>query len=1435
MQRWMILNRACLVAQSANLYRIASALDHSQGVSMLPLKYPPSWMLLVLLCIVPPCTIYGSVRINEFVSSNGSTVADEDGDYEDWIELQNTGSTSVNLSGWSISDSNSSPRKWTFAVPLEIPPGGYAIVWASGKNRQQWVPGTSDPAVPGTLWPHTNFSIAAAGEPLSLTRPDGSLADSVPPVEVPRDWSYGRVPGLANSWAFFFAPTPASGNSTQWLEQLIAPVEFSVASGFFTESFLLTLSHPDPGAVIVYTVDGSDPDVDALSGGVFHYLNSYPGGPLLEQTYTSLPYQVPLTISDRSNQPNRISQISTTADASPGYLPTQPVQKGTVVRARAFINGVGGPISTHTYFVSNTGAFDYSLPVVSLSVSPGALFDFVEGIHVAGIDRLERRGFQICDFGNYNRRGREAEAAGHFAYFVHGDLALEHSAGIRIQGNCSRQRPFKSLRLYARNTLESPGYFEFPFFQQSVPGATGPANQRFARLTLRAPNFNDFVFSRLFQPVYEGVAGRVQPAIQFLNGEFWGLSIVRDRFDAEYLNQHFGLDPDNVAIIVIRYRHEIPPPAPFSFSNRVYFLNEGIESDMVDYLQMRSFIEGQDMADASHYQTAQNMLCLDSFIDHLILKIFAGDDHYAPEFVFWRARSPQNDSLGDGRWRVFVKDFDSSLVPGNYVSGLATGTHPRSFGFQMFASLLRNEDFRYRFINRFADLLNTDFKTDRFQQIIHEAYDEVAPYWPAVTQRWNNANLSNPHRPFTTSVRNSLLTWAAEQPSRQRTHIRNHFALGADFQLSVHLQETDHGAVRVNSRIHRDSAWSGLYFAGVPIELEALPAPGYRFAGWRVAGSGFALPPAQAQAAMISVSAYGNVAFYADFEALAEVESVYFLPSASGAWHLDANWSNGWVPDGPGSRVSIPAPGVSGDRDVNFAAPLTVGSLQFVNSVSTVRHRLRDQPTGSNLVFDNGSGEALLQVSGAGSGFVELTVAGGVVLNSDLRLHIDLVPGSQDFGALRLRENWSGQGGLIKSGAGVAALTGGGKLFSGSIRVEQGVLSFTEPAVAGLASGVFVQPGGQLRLVSASSSSSPVRLHPFGGTLHLAGTGWVDGPPGVGAGLLGALRYDPGSPNNVAALLTPIVLSAPASIHVDGSSNTLILAGRVSGASSLTKSGGGVLGFSADSVLGSLIASGTLSVDGAVVDAHTIEAPVIQAVLHQNGLQGNGVFALQAPLQLSQPPQRIDLIVARPHFPGDRLRGGVLSLSSQDLHTWLSNTEIRILVPDSQGAERVHNRRYRVAVASDDLHWRVVDGSVVEVFALGQPRSFVQWRGIQFENVDLWQDPAYNDPTADPGHTGLPLLMRYALGVDSLSPPSTRLPSLQQSSGVLEFRFPFNSAAQDIVYQVQSSTNLHDWTHILWDSSTDLSHSLTNDWIQLPLDIPSTPLFLRLVIQLAQP
>jgi hypothetical protein len=172
---------------------------------------PISAVLLTVLLALPASA---QVRITEFMASNTSTLADENGDFSDWIEIQNTSETTVSLLNWALTDSAGNPGKWRFPA-TNMPPKSFMVVFASGENR----------VTPGAPL-HTNFKLGADGEYLALSAPDGTLATEIAPkfpAQFP-DVSYGIGMQLTttalvatNAAIHYWIPTNAAADAT-WMQ-----------------------------------------------------------------------------------------------------------------------------------------------------------------------------------------------------------------------------------------------------------------------------------------------------------------------------------------------------------------------------------------------------------------------------------------------------------------------------------------------------------------------------------------------------------------------------------------------------------------------------------------------------------------------------------------------------------------------------------------------------------------------------------------------------------------------------------------------------------------------------------------------------------------------------------------------------------------------------------------------------------------------------------------------------------------------------------------------------------------------------------------------------------------------------------------------------------------------------------------------------------------
>ena len=138
------------------------------------------------------------VIVTELMSTNSATLADENGQYYDYIELYNRSGEAVNLSGWYLSDDSARARKWRFP-DVTLQAGEYLVVFASGLDRKD------DPA-----HLHTSFSLSSEGEEVVLSDVNGREMDSVQFDLLQRDVAWSRADD--GSWSSVKQPSPGRAN-----------------------------------------------------------------------------------------------------------------------------------------------------------------------------------------------------------------------------------------------------------------------------------------------------------------------------------------------------------------------------------------------------------------------------------------------------------------------------------------------------------------------------------------------------------------------------------------------------------------------------------------------------------------------------------------------------------------------------------------------------------------------------------------------------------------------------------------------------------------------------------------------------------------------------------------------------------------------------------------------------------------------------------------------------------------------------------------------------------------------------------------------------------------------------------------------------------------------------------------------------------------------
>jgi len=516
------------------------------------------------------------------------------------------------------------------------------------------------------------------------------------------------------------------------------------------------------------------------------------------------PVQLQISCTNPNAQIRYTLNGSEPTSSSPLYTGPIWITATNPVRARAFEPGLlPSDVRTETYFIG----VDKQLPVISLSTDSSHLFDWNTGIYVYGPNASSNFPYYGANF------WREWERPLHIEMFdEEGALVLEQDAGVQINGgSVARTRPMKSLRIIARGSY-GDGDFDYQFFPEKAADQFKVLVLRNASGDFCKMHFRDGFAHNLILRAREKIDVDVlgyRPAAVYINGDYWGIHNIREKVSKHYLAENYGVDPENVDLL--------------EEDTTV------IQGDFTVFNAMHAFVTGNDMSLPANYDSAAAMIDIESFCDYFITEtFFANIDWPYNNIKFWRERAPGR------KWRYILIDLDA-ILNNNGWAPASLDALGRIFGpygddnkhVQLLKSLLANEGFRHYFINRYADLVNTEYSVDALSDHLGVMKNRIVEEMDDHMLRWGFW-INDWHA----EINAFAVPFVAARPQTALDHVQDTFNLEKQVQLSLDVWPPGAGTIRLNT-IHPSVPWSGTYFDGVPVAMTAIPAPGYRFAYWR--------------------------------------------------------------------------------------------------------------------------------------------------------------------------------------------------------------------------------------------------------------------------------------------------------------------------------------------------------------------------------------------------------------------------------------------------------------------------------------------------------------------------------------------------------------------------------------------------------------------------
>lgn len=523
----------------------------------------------------------------------------------------------------------------------------------------------------------------------------------------------------------------------------------------------------------------------------------------------------------------------------------------TIVFKAACFEGNSYPLNiyTNTYIIDEPA----TLPVFSISTDPDNLFGHENGIYANGPNWTPVDPHKGANFWEDWERPVYVEFFDETGKFV-----FEQEALSEIFGGWSRVHPMKSLKLKARKKLGAER-FDYKFFNSKT-------NASFKQIVLRNSG-NDFNISHFHDAINHEIAidfldvdlQAFQPSIVFINGQYWGIHNIRENVNDNYIEDNHGINADTIEL----------------FNYWGGRIGDG-EFDLNAFFET---VMDADMTDSNEYNTLIETMDFENFIDIFAVNAFNSNwDWPQNNLKVWY--SPKTEKI---RYIMYDTDVTYGLHGYqdhnfNQIKRLvaADGIGPHA---DMFSQFIQNPSFRNAFINRSADIMNTNFSAANLYRTIDSLKAIIEPEMPKHRERWGGSMEG-----WNDSI-NRVKDWIGKRMPVAFDQLQNEFQLTKQIDITLSVIPEDAGTIKINSVIPQTLPWTGTYFDGVPVTITAVPNPGFTFEYWERS----VVKSVQGEQSF-SVNLTEDESFIAHFEGVSE--SAHLVVSEIN-YHSSASWDTG--------------------------------------------------------------------------------------------------------------------------------------------------------------------------------------------------------------------------------------------------------------------------------------------------------------------------------------------------------------------------------------------------------------------------------------------------------------------------------------------------------------------------------------------------------------
>ncbi|MFN8208002.1 MAG: CotH kinase family protein [Bacteroidales bacterium] len=452
-----------------------------------------------------------------------------------------------------------------------------------------------------------------------------------------------------------------------------------------------------------------------------------------------------------------------------------------------------GPAAASTYFIN----VSHTVPVISISTDNANLYG-ATGI----FDNVNQDWNKPC----------------YVEYFDAGkNLIFKQAAGIQLDGGAggSRTQPQHSFRIEPGNGTFGDGDVKYAL----IPDR--PNRNDYSSFYLRngSNQYNTLQYKDGLQ--VKAIAKNTytyysahSAIVAYINGAYSGVYELREKLNADFLAENYLMNIDSLDLLTLSYyKGQVLEPIEGSV--------DGFWEDYSRFLSLTPTSTG-------FLGEAGKILDLDNYTDYIIAQAWIGNT----DWPFNNIRVWRNSSTGF-RWQYAVQDVEWSMLPNGWTTAtydmigymLGTGTGYPYTGY--WNRLMQNSTYKVSFINRFADLMNTNYQFSNLGPMEEEKYSFQYAEMPAEFDRWGNSTMS-----AYISNHNVLRNQLEIRTGYVRDDILTHFGLTRQVEVTLDVQPQGAGQIKISTIVPVDYPWQGVYFSGNPVKITAMANPGYKFKNW---------------------------------------------------------------------------------------------------------------------------------------------------------------------------------------------------------------------------------------------------------------------------------------------------------------------------------------------------------------------------------------------------------------------------------------------------------------------------------------------------------------------------------------------------------------------------------------------------------------------------